>query len=163
MKKLVAAAILFAATTACADSTAPNPLRAGRVAHDMDVNQTEPSALATVNPCNNDAVALTGTLHTVLHTTDANSGNTHYYIDFTSSYSGTGAPSLVNYQGSTRTLNDFTTNDPYPIIYTIYQDVQLQSQTSIDNYTLSIHVKFTINANGVVTASIEDFTDRCGG
>lgn len=162
MKYLLTAAALIAAT-ACTDATAPSALRPGSGLKDSDFNQTDPSALASSNPCNNDAVELAGTLHTLIHSTDAGSGNQHIYTDFTGSYSGLGEPSGATYQGSTRTLNDFTTNNPYPIVTDFFQDIVLISNGSAPNYTLRIHVKLTINANGVPTADVEDFSETCTG
>jgi hypothetical protein len=162
MRYLLTAAA-FLAATACSDTTAPHTLQAGPARHDTDVNQTEPSAIVAGNPCNGDAVELVGTLHILLHSTDAGSGNQHIYSDFTSSYSGVGEPSGVTYNGSTRTLDDFTTNAPYPIVYHSYQDLQLKSQTNVDNYTLKINFKITINANGIPTATIDDFSSTCNG
>jgi hypothetical protein len=151
------------ALAACADSTAPSALRAGPGVRDMDINETEPSALATSNPCNGDGVELVGTLHVVIHSTTATSGNQHIYSDFTSSYSGVGTPSALSYNASTRTLEDFTTNAGFPIVYFVYQDIQLQSQTSADNWTVKVGFKITINANGIPTATIDNFSNTCNG
>ena len=108
-------------------------------------------------------VALTGTVHILIHSTTSASGNQDIYTDFTSSYSGIGEPSGVNYNGSTRTLQENTINGPLPFIFDLYQDELLQSQTSAQNFTLRFHFKITIDANGVATANIEDFTNKCGG
>jgi hypothetical protein len=162
MTHLLTAVTLFAAT-ACADSTAPRTLRAGNPLADADFNETEPSAMVTQNPCNSDVVELAGTLHILLHSTTATSDNQHFYLDLTSDYSGLGEPSAVTYTGGTRTLNDFTTNASYPIVYDSYQDILLHSSTNEDNYALRVHFKITINANSVPTATIDDVSQTCTG
>lgn len=162
MKYLLTVAALLAAT-ACADSTAPTALRPTSGAKDTDFNETEPSALATVNPCNNDAVELTGTLHLLIHTTEATSGNTEIYLDVTTNYAGTGAPSLLNYQGGTRTLKNLSIQGDAPFVLTLYQDIQLQSQTGADNFLESVAIHITVNANGVPTADVERQSERCNG
>ena len=162
MKYFIAAAGLMGAI-ACADSTSPTALRSTGVNRDMDVNQTVPAALATVNPCNGDAVALTGTLHFIIHTTTATSGTQQFYIDFTSNYSGTGLPSGVNYQATTHQLEEFSTRDPYPIVYRFYVDEHLLSATGVNNYDMTTQYHVTINNDGTVTAVVDNTDSKCTG
>jgi hypothetical protein len=161
MKYVLAAAAMFAAT-ACADSTAPT-LRPGGSVSDVDANQTTPSAYVTQNPCNGDVVPLLGDTHILIHITQSTSGNQHVYVDFTSNYTGTGEPSGVKYNASTRTLNDFSTQDPFPIVFYIYQDEQVNSSTGVDNFTSSVQFKVTINSNGVPTATVDNQKAKCNG
>jgi hypothetical protein len=168
MKHLpIAAALLF--VIACADSTAPTAARSSTrkptapAARDVDINETIPIAQGATNPCNGDAVQLAGTSHILIHSTTAASGNQHFYIDATNSLSGVGAPSLLSYQGETRDLFDFLTEDPFPIVETIYSDILLHSATNEDNFTFRFHYKITINANGTATAEILDSTNECTG
>jgi hypothetical protein len=163
---LLVAGIAF--LVACHDATAPaidgKQLHSPRsAANGLDLNQSVPSALATVNPCNGDAVALTGTTHVLVHSTEARNGNLHFYTDVGSSYSGLGVPSAVKYTGTAVDRTDFTTNGPYPVVEGIYNEVTLRSATSVANYTLRLHFKITINSAGLPTAEVDDFTTRCGG
>jgi hypothetical protein len=153
---------------ACVDATAPalegKGMNVPRSAtNDLDLNQSVPSALGTYNPCNGDAVALTGTTHVLVHSTEARTGNFHFYIDVGSSYSGMGLPSSVKYQGTAVDRQDFITNGPFPVVASLYNEVTLRSATSEANYTLRLHFKITINSGGLPTAEIDDFTTKCGG
>ena len=129
----------------------------------MDVNETLPIAETLTNPCNDDQVELAGTSHIIVHSTEANNGNTHYYLDVTNSLSGVGAPSLESYQGSTRDLYDFISNAPYPIVQTIYSSMLLHAQGNTDDFYFRYHYKVTINSNGTVAVEFLDSTEDCKG
>ena len=151
---------------ACADATAPTSLDATglpRARADMDVNQTVPVALAITNPCNGDALALTGTLHMLIHITQSTSGNQHFYGDYTGQYSGVAAPSLVNYNGYTRNFEDFSTMDPFPIVDQFITSLDLNSATGVDNFHVTIHLKVTVNANGETTVDYNEIDSSCNG
>lgn len=147
---------LVAATIAAAPSVQ-------KAAPDTDENYTIPSALATVNPCNGDAVALVGDLHFLVHTTDSNNGNIHGYYSFNGRYSGVGVPSTLNYQGSEDYLDDYTITNGAAFVESVSQDFSLVSQTGQDNYWVRVHYKITITANGVPSAEITDFNSYCTG
>lgn len=151
-------AALFATTVA-----ATPRLRSLQPKADVVENYTLPSAIATVNPCNDDAVPLVGTLHFLVHATTSENGNIHGYYSFTGRYDGVGVPSGLKYQGREDYLDDYTITNGAAFVETISQDFALISQTSAYNYTLRVHFKITINANGVPTAEVTDFTTTCGG
>jgi hypothetical protein len=130
---------------------------------DSEVQQTIPSVLSTVNPCNGDAVELTGELHILVHFTDATNGSIHGYTALNSRYSGTGVPSLLSYQGSDDILDDFTFGSTSAFVQTTFVDQDLQTQTGVDNYHLRLHLKITINSNGLPTAEVLDFSTTCNG
>ena len=130
---------------------------------DVDLNQTFPSALAITNPCNGDLVVLTGQDHFLIHSTEATSGNFEFYSDISSNYSGAGALSGVSYQGSRDVFFDFSSQAPFPFVFTFANDLLLQSATGVDNFKLRLHMHITINADGVPTASVDDFTTTCNG
>jgi hypothetical protein len=153
---------------ACSDATAPASRFHGlatptSATNDLDLNQTVPSALAAVNPCNGEPVALIGSTHFLIHSTEARSGNYHFYIDIRSTYSGPGVVTQVKYQGTAVDVTDVTTNNPFPIVESLYNEVTLRSATSVLNWTLRLHFKVTFNATGVPTAEMVDYTARCGG
>lgn len=155
-------AVLAGATTAAPKFELAKSASSVR-AVDNDVQQTIPAAMATVNPCNSDAVALTGELHIVAHSTTSDGGILHGYYSVNSRFSGVGVPSGKTYQGSEDYLDDFTVGDGSAFVESVSQDFHLTSQTSEDNYTVKVHMKITINANGVPTAEITDFNSYCGG
>ena len=130
---------------------------------DVDFNQTFPSVLTTSNPCNGDVVVLEGQTHVLAHSTEAASGNQHFYIDLSSAYQGVGAPSTLTYSGNNTLRDEFSTEDPFPITHTTLIDLMLQSQTGADNYYLRIHLHMTFNADGTLTADFTDSESRCNG
>ena len=132
-------------------------------AADVDINQTFPSALTIPNPCNNDIVVLTGQNHLLVHSTAATSGNVEFFVDLSSNYAGFGTPSGVNYQGDQDAFTAVSAQNPLPIVFTISNDILLESATGQDNFKLRITFHITIAANGVPTASIDNFSTTCGG
>jgi hypothetical protein len=162
MKYLFTAAALVG-SMACADSTAPAALRVASGHRDMDANETTPAALETVNPCNGDAVSLTGTLHFIIHSTTSTDGNQHFYIDFSSTYSGIGVPSGVSYTATTHQAEELTTNDPFPVVAKEVITEHLRSQTSVDNFDMDDEYHVTINSNGVITAVVDNQSNKCTG
>lgn len=164
MKRVLLAAAGAFLLSACADTTAPTKLRSVRgPSNDIDQNATIPSAFTGVNPCNGDVVPLTGTLHIHITSTVAESGNQHFYTDLTGQYSGTGAPSLVNYNAYTRQFDEFSTQDPFPIEETMISTYDVNSQTGIDNYSVTVETHVTINANSQPTADVQFIRSACKG
>jgi hypothetical protein len=127
------------------------------------VNETTPSALATANPCNNDAVALAGDSHVVITSTQAASGNFTAYVDISSRYTGVGAPSGLQYTGTDVTHDEFLVANPLPFEETILQEFHLRSQTGADNYLLRLQYHVTVNSQGVLTAEVLNPTTSCTG
>jgi hypothetical protein len=160
MKKvfILPVGILMLAATAGA---AKHPRQIAAV--DNDVNETIPSAVATVNPCNGDAVALTGEIHLLGHSNTSTSGIEHYYLSSNARYSGTGAPSLVNYQGSIDDMLEFTIGSGSATTETVHQDMTLNSQTGADNYHMSFKLHVTFRPDGTPTAEVSDVETRCNG
>ncbi len=163
MKRTFFAAAAFL-LSACADTTAPTGLQSPRAgSNDVDQNVTVPSTFDTINPCNGDAVALTGTIHMLVHSTTASSGNLSSTIDFTGQYSGVGAPSLVSYNGYTRYFESYENQNPFPIVEHLISSFDVKSATAVDNFSVTVDYKITINANGVPTAEIQDVKNACNG
>src|SRR6266536_5379347 len=92
---------------------------AARLAADTDANETFPSAISTVNPCNGEVVALTGENHLLVHTTEPTSGNFELYFDLSSNYVGTGLTTGVGYQGSEDIFNSFSLQNPFPLVFVL--------------------------------------------
>src|SRR5437773_635484 len=99
----------------------------GGLSADSDINQTFDTAFVVNNPCNNDLVNVTSHNHLLVHSTQASSGNFEFYSSLSSNYTGDGLPSGVSYQGSGDDTQDFSQQNPFPIIITFLHDVDLQS------------------------------------
>jgi hypothetical protein len=85
------------------------------------------------------------------------------YVATNSRLSGDGLPSGVGYQASQDAFDQFSYADPFPLEETVHVDLQLQSQTGVDNYHVGFDIHLTFNANGVPTATTNKFIDRCNG
>ncbi len=159
---LLGAALLTAA--ACSDTTTPkNALRPMGASNDVDQTQKIPSALATINPCNGDAVELTGTLTVIVHATTSTSGNQHAFYSLTGTYSGLGLPSGAKYTGQTQNKESFSSNDPYPIVDDMIAVFTVRSAGSTANFIVRVHYHVTINANGVPTVDSQEVSNSCNG
>jgi hypothetical protein len=126
-------------------------------------NETVPSAVATANPCNGDAVALAGDSHIVITTTQATNGNYRAYLDISSRYTGVGVPSGLQYEGTDITHDEFLVANPLPFEETILQEFHLRSQTGADNYTMRLQYHVTVNSQGLLTAEVLNPTTTCTG
>ena len=161
-KTLIITAALLGA--ACSDATAPtSTLTPGRSANDVEQSQKAPSVLVTQNPCNGDAVVLQGTLTTIVHANTSTSGNGQSFYSVTGQYTGVGVPSGKNYIGQTQNRETFNTGTPFPIVDEFLAEFTVRSATAIDNFTVRVTFRVTINANGVPTVDNQDISSRCGG
>lgn len=161
--KYVALAASILTLAACSDSTSPRSLQPPPGASKEVVqNQTLPFAMATTNPCNGDAVALTGTTHILVEQTQNDNG-LHLTFDETSHFTGVGVPSGLTYNSDDRTLDTINWNGGFPVEETFVAEHHLISQTGADNYTVGIHSHYTINSNGTLTADPTYEWDRCDG
>jgi hypothetical protein len=162
---LGAALLLFAG---CADApTTPrlseSAVKGGKVARDIDVNQTFPIDFNIFNPCNGDIIVLVGTNHTLIHSTDASNGKILIGASMTINMDGIGANTGLKYNFTEVTRYSTKTGDPFPMIEDFYDSIHIVSQTSSNNLTTTLHVKLTINANGLPTAEYEHDDARCVG
>lgn len=163
MKRVFLAAAGAILLSACADVTAPAP-RLQPVKPANAVNSTTvPSVLETVNPCNGDAVTLTGTLTTTTRDDASASGNQHSSSSIVGSYSGVGVPSGVDYTARTENTETFHSNNPYPMVDEVSSVYRIISATSADNYTVRVRQRVTINANGVPTVDTYTIKSSCNG
>jgi hypothetical protein len=160
---MLATSLLLAGSPDLTALVTQRPHAGGNRSQNQIVNETTPTAVTVTNPCNADLVALTGQTHTVIHITQASSGNYSADVDVSSTYTGLGAPSGLSYQGSDTFHDQFLVANPLPFEETILEEIHLRSQTNAGNYTLRAQFHFTVNANGVLTADVENPTTRCDG
>ena len=161
--RLILAAIAVSAV-ACSDATAPSSqLRPSRPAAIADGTTTVPQVLETINPCNGDAVTLTGTLTTTTRTNISASGNENIFFNMSGSYSGFGAPSGVRYTARTDNKEVFHSNGTYPLVDEMSSEFRVISATSVDNFTVRVHYQVTFNAKGDATVDKMSIEGGCKG
>jgi hypothetical protein len=129
----------------------------------VTTNEKIPIDLFVWVPCAGEWIHLSGNLHVVHHVTwDANGGY-HYAAHFQpQSLSGYGMLSGLKYQGTGVTR--YNTNlrpDGYPYEHTYVNNFRMIGQGPGNNYLVHETFHITINANGEVTAYVDNFSVDC--
>lgn len=109
-------------------------------------------------------VALTGELHVLVSATVSKSGMSHSEIHSQpANISGNGLTSGDRYQGTgvTRTGITMDTNDGFPHETTFVNNFRIIGQGPGNNFTVHQTVHITIDANGNVTANIDNTKTDC--
>lgn len=166
MKRLIAAAMVMT-LIACSDAMAPKSAQwaslSGKRASAVDINQKEPFATNFYNSCAVDIAVLEGTNHIILHTTTSASGNEEYSLSMSIHMDGFGVPSDDKYIATSRITDSFNMQAPLPLVKDYYESLDIISASRTRNFHSTLHVKLTINANGVVTAEFTHDDARCVG
>ncbi len=124
------------------------------------------SVPATViqNPCSPEAVVLSGDLHLVIHVTEDNRGGYHMEVETnTEGLSGTGLTTGVSYRASETTGDSWYAGVPFPSVYTSTKDTELLSQGDTDNFLMHFDLHVTVNADGVLSALVDNLRAGCYG
>jgi hypothetical protein len=110
--------------------------------------------------CTGEGVLVTGTIHRVTTTTVDASGGTHTEMHFNvQGVSGVGLTTGIRYRGiHTETHSSNSSGDGASELTTVI-DIKLISEGSTSNLTSRfVLIHTTINANGTVTATIDNMT-----
>jgi len=163
---LVLAAVALAACDTSPTAPAANLERPSFSAVTSQTNTVIPLDLFVFVPCANggaaEVIEVSGPLHVLFQVTISNTGNvlvdTHFQPQ---GVSGTGLMTGDKYQatGITRSTDTFST--PFPITSTFVNNFYMIGQGPDNN--LKVHETFhlTINANGEVTAFVDNFSVTC--
>jgi hypothetical protein len=137
------------------------PAKAGNV-YNITINIP---AMITDNPCaGGEPVALTGALHLTESVTTDSRGGFHLVQTLnTQGLSGQGLVSGKKYTSSQIQEDNFYTQPPFPVVVTNIHHITLQSQTGLANFLFALDLHTTINANGVPTATVDNFRCECKG
>lgn len=165
MKRLFIAAT--AALVACADFTPTAPLLApAGPSLAVEVNETTPVALAVVNPCTGEPVALTGNQHFVFRTTESEGGNLSYGLSLTQTLTGVGAFG-TRFNARFSFDNQGMVSSPFPVILYFATSADVISTGAAGDLRQDFHstltYKLTINANGTATVERQSSSERCNG
>jgi len=114
------------------------------------------------NPCTGDMVTIAGKTHFLLVTTLDDGGGGHISSRTNSTGTGVGAPSLFTYNVKEQFSESSQAVNPGATIRDEY-DLLILGPRSIDNYIKHMVFKYTIDNNGVPTATFENTFEKCAG
>lgn len=165
MKYVFLSCVLVVA--ACAEPTAPTVNSRPTAPTSLNLTKTSestPFENFVTNPCNGEFVLVTGTAKTDLYTSAKPNGSTSVRMDERDRGTGVGYPSETIYTYDSKTSNDFSSADPYPLHITTYNEIKLNAK-GIDHsndFTALIKTVTHINQQGTVTQDKTVESSRCG-
>ncbi len=117
-------------------------------------------------PCANggagEDVHLTGDLHIVITSTADGAGGFHdSFHAQPQGISGTGSVTGAKYQATGVTRGDFNVKPPYPFETTFVNNFRIIGQGPGNNFLVHENFHVTVNANGTLTASVDNFSVEC--
>lgn len=133
---------------------------------DVTTNVRLPLSMNVFVPCSNggrgETVVLGGELHTVAKVTVRGSFVRLSVDNQPQGIHGIGSATGVKYQGTGGTREDFSLLTPsFPANFTTINNFRIIGQGRAGNLRLHENTHFTINANGVTTAVIDNFRLDC--
>jgi hypothetical protein len=122
-----------------------------------------PTSVQT-NPCfPTDVVNLSGNIHIVITTTSDRAGGYRVNNHLDSELKGVSITTGTKYENSENQDDEWFARPPFPAIHTHTYDFLLVSQNNTPNYVLHMTMHETVNANGVPTATVDNFSMGCQG
>ena len=128
-------------------------------------NITIPIDLIVFVPCANggagEPIEVSGPLHVLTQVTISSSGNASFYSHFQpQGVTGSGFVTGAKYQGTG--ITQFKDNfNGLPAISTFVDNFYMIGQGPGNNFKVHETFHFTVNANGVVTATVDNFFVTC--
>jgi hypothetical protein len=140
------------------------PASALAAADSFTVSQNFPIDILVFVPCANggagEEVELTGTLHDLFHVTFAPSGVYRFsVVDNPQGITGTGFTTGAKYQGTGITRDNFGGRVGYE--ETFVNNFRIIGQGSGNNFLVHENLHITVNANGTLTAFLDNFSVEC--
>lgn len=132
----------------------------------VTTNEFVPFSLIAFVPCANggagELVEVSGTLHILTHTTISNSGNVHGKVHFQpQGAKGVGQTTGDTYNATGVTQEQFNINGPLPFTDTFINNFNIIGPGPDNNLSVHQTIHLTINANGVVTAVVDNTSIEC--
>ena len=131
-------------------------------------NEVVPLDMYVWIPCANggagESVELTGELHILMTLTEDSAGGMHGKAHFQpQGVTGVGDVTGDKYQATGVTQDQFhiAPDDGYPYEYTYINNFRIIGQGKGNNYLVHQTVHLTINANGEVTAEVDNYEVDC--
>jgi hypothetical protein len=134
--------------------------RVAAQASTFNTNERVPIEISVFIPCVPETVTATGTLHIASHTTVNPDGSFHVVSHFNpQGVSGTGDVTGNQYRGTGVTQNEFNINVGQT--FTFVNNFRFIGQGPGNNSTVHQNVHTTVNASGVVTSIVDNFSADC--
>lgn len=122
-----------------------------------------PASVQT-NPCfPTDVVNLSGDIHIVITTTADSNGGYRVNNHLNSQLSGISITTGTKYVNSENQDDEWYARPPFPTVHTHTYDLLLLSQSNTPNYVVHMTMHETVDANGVATATVDNFSMDCQG
>ena len=141
---------------------AANP-QPGVPRHAVEVNeQRVPINPVYGDPCTMESIAFTGYIHIKIATTIDESGGVH--LDLSSdqtSLTGVGMVTQNTYRASDEQHQIENTQGLAPLTMTVIDNFRILGPNPNDNWIMYMHSHFTVNANGVPTAAVDNVQAEC--
>jgi len=136
---------------------------ASRAATVVNYTLHVPASVQT-NPCfPGDVVNLGGDIHIVITSTSDRSGGYRVNNHLNSELKGLSITTGTRYVNSEDQNDEWYARPPFPTIHTHTYDFNLISQSGVYNYVLHMTMHETVNANGVPTATVDNYRMDCKG
>jgi hypothetical protein len=121
-------------------------------------------ASTPTNPCfPSDVLNLSGDIHIVITTTASRSGGYRVNNHLDSELKGVSITTGTKYVNSENQDDEWFARAPFPAVHTHTYDFVLLSQSHTPNYVLHMTMHETVNASGVPTATVDNFSMDCQG
>jgi len=132
----------------------------------VTTNVSVPVDMSVFVPCANggagEVVHLTGDLHTLLTFTDDGAGGFHTSSHFQpQGISGVGLDTGDKYVGTGVTRSSFDIKPPFPSESTSVNNFRIIGQGSGNNLLIHENFHVTVDANGAVTATVDNLSAEC--
>ncbi len=128
----------------------------------VTTNTKVPVTIFVFIPCANELIVVSGNLHILSHVTIDSNGGGHIQSHFQpQGVSGTGLTSGDKYQGVGVTRQSANFRGPAPVEFTFVNRFQMIGQGPGNNLLVHQTIHMTVNANGVITANVSNFSVVC--
>jgi hypothetical protein len=148
---------------AVAVAAAATPVAAARAENVTNTTFHVP-AQVEINPCfPADVVNLSGDVHVVITWGADRNGGYHVVNQLNSQLTGRSITSGTRYVNSENNGEEWYARPPFPAVHTHTYDFNLISQSGVGNYVVHMTMHETVTANGVPTATVDNWRVDCKG
>ena len=146
--------------------TAAGLFQARQAAAEVVQNTRVPTTIGVFVPCANggagEFVVLSGDLHVLSTVTNDGAGGFHVGGHFQPmGITGTGLITGDKYQATGVTRYDFNVKPPFPSENTYVNNYRMIGQGPGNNFLVHATAHVTVNANGDVTATVNNYSTTC--
>jgi hypothetical protein len=122
----------------------------------------EEDFVAPSGPCTSEAIHFTLREQLVLHETDDAAGGVHLvFVNNDKGSTGLGLTSGTTYHQTGATVESAHITDSFPFVDTFVFVLNIVAPGRAPNFRLHVNLHVTVNANGVLTALVDNVTNEC--